>query len=147
MVVLGMVTAIDSAAAGRSPPGAPPPLVFMVIPMADMVVFPTLVGAALYFRRRPDAHKRLMLLASVSMLAAATGRLPYVAQAGPMGFFGLADLFILPCILYDLAARGRIHPATVWGGALIIVSQPLRLMIGGTDLWIRFATWLTGWMA
>jgi len=33
----------------------------------------------------------------------------------------------------------------VIGGALIVVSHPLRLIIGGTHAWIVFATWLTHW--
>ncbi|HYH86249.1 MAG TPA: hypothetical protein VEX60_12410 [Pyrinomonadaceae bacterium] len=47
---------------------------------------------------------------------------------------------------YDLATRGRFHRATVWGGLLIVVSQPLRLLIGGTQAWLAFATWLTQWV-
>ena len=66
---------------------------------------------------------------------------------GPLAFFGLADLFIVACLLYDLVARsGRIHRATAVGGLLIVVSHPLRLMIGNTSAWLAFATWLTHWV-
>lgn len=44
----------------------------------------------------------------------------------------LSDLFIVPCLIYDLMTRGRPHRATVLGGALIGISHPLRLMIGNT---------------
>jgi hypothetical protein len=108
-----------------------------------MLVFPILVGAGFYFRRRPDVHKRLMLLATISILSAAVARLPYVLSGGPLAFFGLTDLFVLPVVIYDLISRGRVHRATVWGGLLIIVSQPLRLILGGTHAWITFAAWLT----
>jgi hypothetical protein len=66
-----------------------------------------------------------------------------VGPAGPLAFFGLTDLFIVVCLVYDLAVRGRIHPAFIWGGLLIVLSQPLRLLLAGTDGWLAFATWLT----
>jgi hypothetical protein len=148
MVLIGTATAIIRAKVVEVPPGAPSPLVFLTIPLGDMLVFALLVGAGFYFRRRGDMHKRLMLLATISILPAATARLPFafIQQVGPLAFFGLADLFIVVCLLYDLVARGRIHRATVWGGLVLVISHPLRLMIGNTQAWLAFATWLTQWV-
>lgn len=144
LVVVGTLTAIIRARQGAAPPGGPPPLVFLAIPLFDMLVFSSLVGAGFYFRRRPDVHKRLMLLATISILAAAIARLPLgILKAGPPVFFGLTDLFIVACIIYDLITRRRIHRATAWGGLLIVASQPLRLMLSGTSAWMSFAAWLT----
>jgi hypothetical protein len=148
MVVVGTMTAIIRAKQGAAPPGGPPPLVFLAIPLFDMLIFSSLVTAGFYFRRRPDVHKRLMVLATISILAAAIARLPFgILKAGPPAFFGLTDLFIVACVLYDLIARGRPHRATVWGGLIIFLSQPLRLMIAGTSAWMAFATWLTHWVS
>jgi hypothetical protein len=148
MVVVGTLTAIIRATQGAAPPGGPPPLVFLAIPLTDMVVFSVLVGSGFYFRRRPDIHKRLMLLATISILAAAIARLPFeLLKAGPPAFFGLTDLFIVAVVAYDLITRRRIHPATALGGLLIIASQPLRLMLSGTSAWMSFATWLTQWFS
>lgn len=148
MVVVGTMTAITRASQGAAPPGGPPPLVFLAIPLFDMLVFSSLVSAGFYFRRRPDVHKRLMLLATISILTAAIARLPFeVLKAGPPAFFGLTDLFIVACVLYDLITRRRLHRATMWGGPLIILSQPLRLVISGTSAWMAFATWLTHWVS
>lgn len=143
MVVIGLMAAIDSARRGFTPPGGPPPLVFFVVPVADLVVFSSLVAAGLWLRRRSDAHKRLMLLATISILTPAIARLPGVMAAGPLAFLGLTDLFVLACLVYDRVARGRIHRAFLWGGLLIIVSQPVRFLIGGTAAWLEFARWLT----
>lgn len=148
MILIGTTTAIIRAQQGSTPPGGPPPLVFLVIPLADILVFASLVGAGFYFRRRPDVHKRLMLLATISILGAAIARLPFAFfQAGPPAFFGVTDLFIAACLLYDLISLGRIQRATAFGGLIIVASQPLRLMIGSTETWIAFATWLTHWAA
>lgn len=145
VVVVGTATAIVRAKAVDVPPGSPSPLIFLTIPLGDMFVFALLVGAGFYFRRRADAHKRLMLLAMISILPAAVARLPFafIQQVGPLAFFGLSDLFIVPCLLYDLATRGRLHRATVLGGLLLVVSHPLRLMVGRTQAWLAFAAWLT----
>jgi hypothetical protein len=148
IVVVGTMTAIIREKLGAAPPGGPPPLVFLAIPLFDMLVFSGLVAAGFYFRRRADVHKRLMLLATISILAAAIARLPFgILKAGPPAFFGLTDLFIVACIIYDLITRRRVHRATVWGGLIIFLSQPLRLMIAGTSVWMTFATWLTHWVS
>ena len=114
------------------------------MPLGDMVVFPSLVAAALYFRNKIDVHKRLMLLATVSILAPAIIRLPFAfIQTGPLVFFGLTDLFIVACVVYDLVARGRVHQATVLGSLIIVVSQLTRVMLLSSSIWLKFATWLT----
>jgi hypothetical protein len=143
MVVVGFLTAIAAARRGASPAGGPPALQFLVIPLGDILVFASLVGSGLFFRRQPQTHKRLLMLATISLLTAAVARLPHVGPLGPLAFFGLTDLFIVVCLVYDRVVRGRIHPALIWGGLFIVLSQPLRLLLAGTDLWLAFATWLT----
>lgn len=145
MVLIGTTTAIIRAKGVAAPPGAPSPLALLTIPLGDMLVFAILVGTAFYFRRRVDVHKRLMLLATISILPAAVSRLPFafMQQFGPLAIFGLSDLFIVPCLIYDFVTRGRPHRATILGGALIVISHPLRLIIGNTHAWLAFATWLT----
>ncbi|HEX3282541.1 MAG TPA: hypothetical protein VHR36_15000 [Pyrinomonadaceae bacterium] len=144
MIVIGPTTAVIRASQGATPVPGVSPLSFLVVPLGDMFVFAILVGAGFYFRRRPDVHKRLMLLATISILAAAIARLPFaIMRAGPPAFFGFTDLFVLACIGYDLITLKRVHRATVLGALLIIASQPLRLMLGGTHVWLGFAGWLT----
>jgi hypothetical protein len=146
MIIIGTLTAIIRAKVPSPVPGVNP-LSFLTIPLGDMLVFGILIASAFYFRRKVDIHKRLMLLATIGILPAAVARLPFafIVKYGPLAFFGLADLLIIPCLIYDTISRGRPHRATVLAGSLIVISQPLRLMIGGTHAWIVFATWLTHW--
>lgn len=146
MIVVGFRVAVAAASRGASPPGGPPPLVFLVIPIGDILVFAMLVGAAFYFRRRVEIHKRLMVVATIGLLTAAIARLPFafILANGPLAFFGLTDLVLLACVLYDSVAHRRLHPAYVWGGLLLVLSQPLRLAVAGTGVWLSFARWLTG---
>jgi hypothetical protein len=109
-----------------------------------MVVFPIFVAAALWWRRDKEMHKRLMMLAYISIIVAAVARLPGVLPLGPLGFFGLAFVFLLVAILYDLLSRRRVHPAYLWGGALLVASVPARLIVSGTAAWRSVAESLVG---
>jgi len=144
MLLAGFEAAMTAARRGFSVPGLPPPLVFLAVPLFDLIVFPTLVGAALLLRRSPAAHKRLMILATVAILPAAVARLPHLLPYGPLMFFGLSDLFVVACLVYDRVSRGAMHPATIWGGLFLVVSQVARLAVSGTAAWMAFARWLTG---
>lgn len=142
MIVVGASTAMAAAARGAAPPGIDP-LAFLIVPLGDIVLFALFVGVALRRRRDREAHKRLMLLAYVSLLAAATARLPGLGPPNPLVFFGLAFLFVLAGVVYDFTTRGRVHPVYVWGGALLVLSVPVRLVLSESDAWRSMAEFLT----
>jgi hypothetical protein len=143
MLIAGAAAATASVRRGFTPPGGPPPLMFFIIPVGDLVAFASLCGAALYARRRPDTHKRLMLLATISLLTAPIARIPFVG-GGILTFYALTDLLIIAAFVYDRLTRGRVHPALLWGGALLVLSQPLRIALAGTTAWLAFAKWVAG---
>lgn len=143
MLVLGTWGAIVAARRGFSGLDVPGKA-FLAIPLFDMVLFALFVGFAIARRGQPQTHKRLMLLASISLVAAAIVRLPFELAKSPPAFFGFSDLFVVAMVAWDLATLRRVHPVTLWGGLLLIASQPFRLWLSGTDGWMRFATWLVG---
>ncbi len=146
MLVLGLQGALIAARRPTGFVGIPvPPLQFLAIPICDMALFVSFVGLAIARRGEPQSHKRWMLLATMNLLTAAIARWPGVITLGaPPLFFGLTDLFLVALAAWDFVSRGRLHPVTLWGGALIVVSQPLRLVISGTPAWLGFARWATG---
>jgi hypothetical protein len=146
VLCVGVIAAIDAGRRGASPSAAVPPLMFMAIPLFDMPVFAILVGVALWQRNRPDIHKRLMLLATLSLLTPGIGRLPIavIQQGGPPVFFGLALSIVLLGIAIDSAINRRLHPAFFWGGALILAMLPLRLLVATSEWWHGMARWLIG---
>lgn len=89
-----------------------------------LVVFSGLVAAAILLRRRGDYHKRLMLLATLSLLGPAFGRLTAYAK----GLRGDSDIgvllfcagTVLACAVIDKVRSHRLHPAFFWGGASVI---------------------------
>ena len=84
-----------------------------------------------------------MLLAYVSIVVAAVGRLPGVLPLGPPAFFGLSFLFVVVAGIYDFVTRRRVHRVYLWGGALLLISVPLRLALSRTDAWRAVAEQLT----
>ncbi|HET9338420.1 MAG TPA: hypothetical protein VFQ55_05435 [Casimicrobiaceae bacterium] len=145
MVVLGVYAALIAA---RRPGGfidvPVPPMQFLAVPFFDLMLFGSLVALAIAKRGEPQAHKRLMLLATINLTTAAIARWPVVSTLGPPAVFGATDLFIVALAAWDVRTRGRLHPATLWGGLAILVSQPLRLLVSGTEVWQAFARWATG---
>jgi len=148
IVVVGLVVAIDAGRAGRHPPGWTS-TAFLMMPFASALLFGAYVAAALWWRKRPDYHKRLMLLATIAILLPAGARLATyffkgILPPGPPGGLVLTDLFIVALVAYDLVKQGRLHPATLWGGGLMLLSQPRRLWLSQTEAWNAFAARLIG---
>jgi len=145
MVVLGTAGALVAARRVTGFTQVPvPPLQFLAIPIFDMILFAAFVWLAITQRGNPQSHKRWMLLATVNLVTAAVARWPGVLTFGPPAFFGLTDLFLVALAIWDFRSRGRLHSVTLWGGLLIIVSQPLRLVVSSTQAWLTFARWATG---
>lgn len=143
MLGLGTYGALVAARRPTGFVGIPvPPLQFLAVPIADMLLFGSLVGLGIAKRRDPQGHKRLMILASVNLMTAAIARWPLAIMAGgPPVFFALTDVFVLALAGWDLATQRRLHRVTLWGGLAILVSQPLRLALSGTAAWLAFAGW------
>jgi len=138
--VVGVAVSVETLRRNGGPPSGDPRK-FFAIPIGDIIVFGALVGAAVVQRRRPQTHKRLMLLATISLLTAAVGRgLRQLGMGGAPNLFIGTDLFVLVLVLYDLGSRGRIHPATLWGGAMVVGLKPLLYYaLSGTPAWLALA--------
>jgi hypothetical protein len=141
---VGVAASIESARRGVTI-GDMPPRVFMVLPLGTAVVFAILAAAGVLLRRRSDYHKRLMLLATLSILTPAIARIPWAAfrAVGPPLFIGLTDALVVAFVVWDTLRNRRLHPAFGWGTLFLFASQPLRMLLAHTAAWSEFATWLT----
>jgi hypothetical protein len=149
IVAVGLVAALRAAKYGSAstPPGIPP-MDFMVVPFFDLVMFVILFGAAVYFRKRPAIHKRLMLLTVINFIPPAIGRIPIPALValGPIWFFGLPTVLALFCVWLDARHNERVNGIFLTGALLLIASYVVRLALAGTDGWRRVALWLTSYV-
>ncbi|HTB87135.1 MAG TPA: hypothetical protein VK743_04265 [Steroidobacteraceae bacterium] len=142
MVILVAAAVVEEL---RRVNGFPPPPLALALSAFDIIVFATLVGAALYYRKRPDWHKRFMLSATIVLLGAPMFRFVIhligrsdMARASIVSTL-LVDAFFLPCFAYDLLTRRRIHPAYLVALALIVLDQVAQATVVSWTPWIDFS--------
>ena len=105
-----------------------------------LAMFAVFVSLAIVFRKKPEAHKRLILLASMSIIGPALARFPrWPIFAGGMeagrtyAIAGLLTMFAL-LITYDLVTRKKPHPASWVGMLLILASLAGAVFLGITGV-------------
>lgn len=97
--------------------------------------------------RRPQVHKRLMMLLMIAMMTPARARvfLTFFAPPGAAGppppFVSVppalvADLFLVVAMLHDWRTRGRPHVVYVIGGAALVAQQLLTVPFAATGTWM-----------
>jgi hypothetical protein len=115
---------------------------FMIVPLLDIVLFAAFVSTALALRRRPQWHRRLMVLGMIAILGPAVARI--LLMLSVPGWFmaaqlGAAVAFLSWAIAHDWLSHRVVHPAYLLGGAAILLSWPLRIWIARTDGWAEAA--------
>jgi hypothetical protein len=90
-----------------------------------------------------------MLLTVINFLPPALARIPLasIAAAGPLFFFGVPTALALGLVIYDTWRHRKLNRVFLAGALILVVSYPLRIIISGTDAWMRFAAWVTSWAA
>jgi uncharacterized membrane protein YozB (DUF420 family) len=142
MVILVLAANVEEL---RRVNGFPPPPLALSLSLFDIAAFALLVGSALSLRKRPDWHKRFMLSATIVLLGAPMFRtavnligsndMDRVSMLGTL----LVDAFFVPCFIYDLYARRRIHPAFIVGFAVALVDQIVQVWVMSWKPWSDFA--------
>ncbi len=143
MTVLGVAMALQAVIDNPIRPGRDPRS-FAAVPLFDILFFVPLVILGVRHRRVPETHKRLFLIATISMVGAAAGRFPLTRIYGLVFPYAIVDALLLTGIVFDLATRRRIHPVYLIGSSLMALSHPFRIWIGGTAWWIEMISYLTG---
>ncbi len=153
MTILGIqagINAMKSAAAiGMTKEG----LTFVIVPLAGILFFATVFAIGVAMAKRRETHKRLMLLAAISILDAAIARwfLVFLAPPGAMGPppvavtlppAMIAALLIVIAMIFDWRTRGRPHQVYVIGGAIYVAIKFLSLPVSTSPAWQSFAGWV-----
>ena len=146
MFVVGIYGATVAAVRPGGFIGMPiPPNQFLAVPVFDLIMFGLFVAWAVVRRHDAQAHKRLMLFATLNLLDAAVARipLPLIEQYAPISMYFGSWLMLAAILAWDLVTLRKLHFVTVWATLLTLLSQVIRLAIMGTAPWIAFADWLT----
>ena len=106
---------------------------FVIIPLGDMVLYAGFFIPAVIYRRRPEIHKRLMLLATTALLFAAAGRM---SNFIPMPLAVL--IWVSPVLLgmaYDKWSRRKVHPLYFIGLVILLVGF-FRIFLVESEAWL-----------
>lgn len=103
---------------------------------ASIATFAVLLLAAILLRHRSQAHKRLMVLASISIVGPALARISrWPGLGGEQGpFIPLAlVVLLLAVVLHDVISTRRVNPATLLGAAFAVLMVAGGFAIGASQ--------------
>ena len=159
MVFVGLAVALQGLQARLDAGYGDPARAFVIVPVSGILLFGILVTAAIANLRRPEWHKRLMLVASAGILQAAIARFFFLAATGggvglrpgmgppqpientiPAGVLVL--LLVVAAMIHDRRNHGRVHPAYWWGFGAMLLVQILRPVLARTEVWYSFVDFL-----
>src|SRR5215469_3002746 len=143
MVPLGSVAAILSA--HHNPELYQPfggPKFFLATMLGEMFSFGVLVGIAIIYRRRPEIHRPMMLLATLMIISGSLGRCPYIGE-----FAVKPPLYVLgPSLalgaLFLVLKLGMTRSLSRWyafGYSAIVIASCIFIVLGHSALWNQIA--------
>jgi len=107
---------------------------FLSVPFGDMLIFSVFVGLAIYWRKKPEWHRRLLFVGTCGLLDAAFGRFDYLFSHSL--FFLAVDAVILLGVARDLLVNRRIHIVyRVALPSLVVVQALMVYLWRGAPAW------------
>ena len=160
MLFTGLAVAIDGLQARLAAGYGDPAKAFTIVPVSGILLFAGLVTAAIANLKRPEWHKRFMLVATAGILQAALARFFFLAATGgggpgmrpgigpPLpiertmvpGFIVLG--LIAAAMIHDHRSHGRVHPAYWWAFGASVLVQLSRPLLAHTQAWYGVADFL-----
>ncbi len=145
LAICGVVTAFRSV---QSAPDfvffAMPYPRFLLVMFAEIALYASFVAAGLIARKRPAIHRPMMLLASLSILAGSTARIPALypvfSHAGWPGLFG--PVFALGAVLLIIRSllTGKLDRPFAVGYTALVAVCILASHLAFTETWNHLAT-------
>jgi hypothetical protein len=134
---------------------------FLIVPLSAIGLFAGFTAAAIANVKRPEWHRRLMIIGTVGLVQAALARVffliatgggpgmrPGVLPSPPVGIAAppalLLELIIVAGMIRDWRVLGRVHPAWIVGAATITSLELVRAPIAASRAWLGFASFLGG---
>jgi len=157
MCFVGVAMALQTVRRQQSAGFEEAAFAFAAVPLLGIGLFATLFAIAVANVKRPEIHKRFMLVATASLLQAAIGRWfvmflaprlpPGTVSPPPPSFVPLLPglvvvLIVVGLMIHDRRSRGQVHSAYWVAGGLLLAYQVLHVPIGGTAAWAGTVSWL-----
>jgi hypothetical protein len=148
MLPFGFLATAEFLTRMASHPGM---LMASIMPFTELFSFGVLAVVAFLYRKRPDIHKRLIMLATIGIIGAAVGRMEFLPDWHLRGvaelrlFWAYTYVFLVPLGAFDIFSLKKLHRATLWGSAFLITLHQFALLICTTGTWHQFASWVQSW--
>jgi hypothetical protein len=111
--------------------------------LRELVFFVPFFAAGWMYRRRPEIHKRLMIVAMTMIIVPAIGRMTFLGRPVPLlEFLAVWGLPVYVAMLHDFSVRRIVHPVYVIG-VLAMLAQRLVLPFRETEAWQTIAAKIT----
>lgn len=134
---------------------------FLIVPLSAITLFAAFTAAAIANVKRPEWHRRFIIIATSCLVQAALARVFFLMATGggpgmrpgllpppPVGVAAmpafLLELIILAGMIRDWRVLGRVHPAWIVGAAVITSLELVRAPVSTSAAWLGFASWLGG---
>ena len=140
VIVMGVTVAISMFAVRVHAGNIEEAQMRLVAPLLDMVFFAPLFAAAVRFRRKPEIHKRLMIVATTVLLVAAVGRMSFVGRPWPLLLVWGSPLLLGAA--YDIVRRRAVPWIYLLGIVAIVARAFGARLVGETGMWHDWSAWL-----
>lgn len=100
---------------------------FLSIPFVDMIIFGSCMAMAIYWRKKPEYHRRLIFIASCELMDAAIGRFDFMFNHNL--FYLALDVLILLGVVRDWVVDGRVHKVYLYALPAMLVMQGLAIYL------------------
>jgi hypothetical protein len=124
MFVLGVATAITMARFNAVQLHQSGTEFNLMIPLFDMLCFGCTIALAIYWRKTPENHRRLIFIATCALTAAGFGRFPNWLLPADYFYAGV-DILISFGVARDLIVDRRIHRVYLFALPLFIAGQTI----------------------
>ena len=159
MVLMTLVVTVQGMNIYDAAGMGPAKRAFSWVQISGIAFFGGVFALAIMEVKRGEIHKRLMMLATISLLDAPIARWfavvlsppvpagelpppPPVILALPASF--IADLLVVAAIVFDWRTRGKPHLVYLYGGGALLLLQVTRAAVAATPFWDSVALWLQG---
>jgi hypothetical protein len=100
---------------------------FISVPFYDMIAFGACIALAIYWRKKPEYHRRLVFIASCGLMDAAVGRFDFIFNHSL--FFPCLDLLIMLGVGRDLMVDGRVNKVYRYALPPLIIMQSFAVYL------------------
>lgn len=118
----------------------------LFIGLTDILTFVPFLAAAWFYRRRPEVHKRLIIVATCTLLIAPVHRMSWFLGGPPPPVVPVLLIWMAPIyvgMIYDLITRRIVHPVYLIGLVAIVYMKFWRIPMFKSGTWNAFADWVT----